>query len=150
MRLFSIQDISCMDKPTWRYHQPFYKTLASVGYFTQDIQTKDFTEAFFDAIDHPLPKGVDPGYHLSLSPLYIREIIHVFSFYIEDEKELQLLMINVEFTGLFAVLWQILLHLCYHFKIKKISLMDRSFYGDPWTHYGFSGKLHDTKRILYL
>lgn len=151
MLSYSILDIGEMDKATWSIYQPFYKSLATSGYFTSHLRSQDFTTAFYEAISHPLPFGKDPHLHLESFPLCQKEIIYSFFFQVDlSRKELYLLMVNVTYKGLFAVLFQILLQLCKRFYIDRISLMDRSFYGDPWSHYNFSGSLHDEHRVLYL
>ena len=147
-RQYSILDISHMTKDQWRVAQPFYKNLAQMGYFTNHLINEDFYDSFYHAIGHPKPFDVDPDLHLVSHPLYQREIItslHLLP--IPYQSELRILMVNCTYTGLWAVLWRIILHLCYRYRLRKISLMDRSFYGDPWSHYGFSGVLHDDQRF---
>lgn len=151
MSNYSILDIKEMDKPTWSIYQPFYKTLAASGYFTSHLTNQDFISSFYQAISHPLPLFQDPDIHLASYPLCQLEIINAFFFQISpNNKELYLLMVNISYQGLFSVLFQILIHLCKRFNIRRISLMDRSFYGDPWSHYNFSGSIHDDRRVLYL
>lgn len=144
---YSILDIQHMTKEEWKVKQPFYKNLARLGYFTNHLVTEDFHDSFYRAIGHPKPLDVDADYHLVSYPLYQKEITPALHFlHIPHDQELRILMVYCTYTGLWAVLWQIILHLCYKYGIKKITLMDRSFYGDPWTHYGFSGEHHDSYR----
>lgn len=148
---YSILDVSEMTKEEWKLKQPFYKNLAKNGYFTNHLPYTDFHDSFYIAIGHPKHTDVDNDYHLVSYPLYKKEITPALHFiHTEYDQTLKILMVNVTYTGLWAVLWQIILHLCVKYEIKKISLFDRAFYGDPWSHYGFSGVLHDKERVLYL
>lgn len=142
--LFKITDVLNMSPEEWHIKQPFYKQLASMDYFTYGLPYEDFETSLNRVLQLE-----DPYQPFCENILSKKEIINEFSFTVHPTS-MYIHMVGVSLKGLWAVLWRVILILCQKYNIKRISLMDRSFLWDVWTHYGFSGQLHDDSRVFYL
>ena len=142
--VLKLTDVLHLTVDEWRIKQPFYKQLASMDYFTYKLPYEDFETSLNRVLQME-----DPFQLFSENILTKNNIINEFSFTVHPTS-MYIHMVAISLTGFWAVLWRVILILCRRYGIKRIGLMDRSFLWDVWTHYGFSGNLHDNTRELYL